>query len=220
MNPIYGIDCAFVPPAEDFKGKQILGVYGGEFGDTPHIWTPEQIAATIVLGIKGIYVLFVPPPQFWTTMRQSLRDLLFGSPLWKHLPHFCPCYIDIERNQQDEMGPWYMEQVGHVWTDVCYNDAGSIFHKQVISGMYASPDGLAVQPISIRRILAEWLEPAGSVPQTPPTAPPAGYTGWQYAGNADSGTADLDVFSSGYRWALPDLSGTVVLQPTSHLVRA
>jgi hypothetical protein len=208
--PVYGVDAA-EPPTALARLQQVVGFYAA--GDTPHVWTAAQVADMQSLGTRGVYAIFVPSQvdEWWAgNVRQYLDTLLRSSAV--PLPTLCPAELDIEEHQAEAMGHANLFSIGSMWASCCWTFDPS---NRRIPWVYGGESTQAAMPAGIRRHLAQWDFPAGEAPTFPPTAPPAGYAGHQYAGNIStpSGVVDLDVYAQGMRFATPDLSSTVVIGP-------
>jgi hypothetical protein len=192
MTNLAGADSA-VPQPTLYHGFTVWGCYVA--GDTPLVWSRSDVAALGAAGIKGV-VPVVVPPQTWPWPPGALATLVAKAKAWG-VPADSPLVLDVEQGTAQAMTVAEAAQVDADWSAAWTG-------RSVIYSGTTMLDNVS----RCARWLAQW-------PDVTPVNPdvPAGYFGWQYAGNAMGGAIDLDVFADGETFMLPDCSGVVVLPP-------
>lgn len=150
----------------------VLG-YVGQPYCTPHVWTPDQVAA-----VRNHGKLWAPihtPPQVPFTEQLGLQagNLMLQELEKVPLLGAEPVFLDIERSSWEPNPSATMAGV-RAWQSVMHAHGHPQAHAYL---PWAAGDGWG----------ANWTG-------AKPAAIPVGYVGWQYQGNADGGRYDLSVF--------------------------
>jgi hypothetical protein len=172
-----------VPQPTEYAGTDVWGIYVA--GDTPHIWTREEVAALGAAGVKGVLPIVVPPvdEKWWSDGdgAVALTTLVMAALAWG-IPAGSPLVLDVEQAQATQLLAGGVMTVGHAWA-VATRGHG------LDPWIYSNDAYLRLDSWS-RKWLADWTG-------TLPDALPAGYSGQQYAGNVNGGEVDLDLFADG-----------------------
>lgn len=184
-SPLAGADSA-VPQPSYYGGRTVWGIYVA--GDTPHVWTRNEMAELGLGRVRGVLPIVVPPQigDWWqgeTGGYDHLELLVRQASAWG--AHSCGLCVDIEQTLAESMGAqarvvakaWVAAAESHGFRPWSYG--GRTWHE-------------ASAEVDHLRWLAEWPDPTPSAAQLP-----EGYDGWQYAGGAEGGRIDLDIFAPG-----------------------
>ena len=180
MGLLRGADSAYPQPTY-YKGFAIWGMYVG--GDTPHVWTPEEVAATADEGVWGILPIVVPQQgvEWWAKAEEHLAELVAQAKSWG-LPARSPLCLDLEEDQAAAIGTEWLP-VGRRWALACYR-------AELVPWLYAPRSTLLQDDKSVR-----WMS-GNPGDATWPVSLAPGVDAWQYATSADNGAIDLDAFPS------------------------
>ena len=202
---IRGIDCS-TPQPRHYAGAQWCGVYVA--GDTPHVWTHEELGGLSAAGIKAALPIAVPPQDWpWPasdpTLTPDISGVLQGLCQAAHawgLPAGSPLVLDCEAGQGDAMtlGPGrdWLPLVRRAWTQWC-----GLYGY--VPWWYGAQRHQGITPAH-RWIVADPFPGTGAMPP--------GASAVQYAQSPD-GAVDLDMAANGLVWLATDLDGTIVIPP-------
>lgn len=205
---LHGADSSS-PQPNYYKGRAVWGIYVA--GDTPHVWTHEEVAAAGRDGLSRVIPIVVPPgvakegEQWWAKDETGgytvLEELARAASAWG-VPGGSPLVLDVEEDVAEKMGSVGCASVATAWMIACrthgfvpWTYGGRTWHE-------ATTDNKGL------RWLAEW--PA-EVPSS--LELPGGFHAWQYQGGAEEGRIDLDLFEDGRTYLGTDLQVAVGTTP-------
>jgi len=199
-----GADSSSPQPAR-YPGHRVWGIYVA--GDTWHVWTHAEVAQLGPHGIWGVLPIVVPPQRvdWWLDNHgYATLELLAREAVAWGVPAGSPLCLDVERVQSDKFGN-NAADIARSWAVAC-----SAHH--LIPWAYGAAPFLD-RDLFNNRWLADW---PNVMPRDPD--PPAGYRGWQYAGNVNG--IDLDVFLANEIFLSPDLRPVTITEHGPVLVSA
>ena len=214
MTLLLGADSE-LPQTSLIAGHEIWGVYiAGSIG---HVYTAGELQDLGRSGVKGVLPIVVPlqskpedGPWWWATDEGAAEivRLVADARAWG-LHGGAPLCFDIEEATAEAMIavdpglPAKVEaRIAAATTAYGYEPwtyGGAVWHN-------------AIPQPKAKRWLAKWEAESGEAGETP-AALPAGYDGWQFAGNVSDGRIDLDVFAGGLKFLGPDGIPGVIGEP-------
>lgn len=202
MSLVQGADSAVPQPALYTPTRQVWGVYAA--GDTPHVWTRDEVSALGRGGGKAVLPIVVPTQNLtlrWWVIDETggyayLESLVRDAVEWGCSPG-TPLALDIEEAMAEAMGA-SCATVGKAFAAACgahslvpWLYGGETLHQYTEGG-------------PCLRFLAKW-DGDGTLPP--------GFHAKQYEGGAEGDRIDLDVFEGGRAFLGCDFQRVVIGEP-------
>jgi hypothetical protein len=199
---IVGADSC-VPQPSLYGGTDVWMIYVADHRTTPYVWTRADSAALGSAGVEGVMPVYVPVENTWPLPNGEFDMLFEDGETWGVCPG-SPALLDIEQSLAQLAGAEIRDGAALPWIMGCEQ-------RRLDPWLYlgrTAAGNMGVVPA--RLLLAGWPIPT---PVNP--SPPAGFSGWQYAGNQQGGRIDYDCFVDGCTFMKPDASGVITL-PVVH----